>query len=112
VGETEGQQDLRAGTQFRCIARQGITHLQRRSEIRAAVLEHIAQIFAGVLAAGEVESDPASLLCGHNAAGEHAGAVVGGFARHAQHAHASVVVVQHFALCSLPDPFIARRPLI
>ena len=66
--QTVGQQNLRAVAQFRCIARQRITHLQRRGEIRGAVLEHIAQIFAGVLAAGEVQGDPASLLCGHDAA--------------------------------------------
>src|SRR5580698_9408714 len=68
MSHTVSEQDLRAVAQFRGITRQRITHLQRRGEIRAAVLEHIAQIFAGVLAAGEVESDPASLLCGHDAA--------------------------------------------
>ena len=57
MSQTVSEQNLGAVAQFRCIARQRITHLQRRGEIRSAVLEHIAQIFAGVLAAGEVESD-------------------------------------------------------
>ena len=72
------------------------------------MFEHIAQIFARVLAPGEVQRDPAPLLCGHDAGGEHAGAVVGWLARHAQHAHSGVVVVQHFALRGLPDQFVAR----
>jgi hypothetical protein len=85
--QTVSQQNLRAVAQFRDIARRRITHLQRRGEICGTVLEHIAQIFAGVLAAGEVERDPAPLLCGDDAGGEHTGAV--GFAplsRLARHA--------------------------
>ena len=109
MSQTVSEQNLRAVAQFGCIARQRITHLQGPGEIRGAVLEHIAQIFAGVLAAGEVQGDPASLLCGHDAAGEHAGAVVGRLARQTQHAHAGVVVVQHFALRGLPNQFVARR---
>ena len=109
VRQTVGQQDLGAVGELGRIARQRITHLQGPGEIRCAVFEHIAQIFARVLAASEVQGDPASFLCGHDAGGEHAGAVVGWLARQAQHAHAGVVVVQHFALRRLPDQFIARR---
>src|ERR1700691_6496846 len=75
MSQTVSEQDLRAVAQFGCIARQRITHLQGSGEIRAAVLEHIAQIFAGVLAAGEVQGDPASLLGGNNAARETNSAV-------------------------------------
>src|ERR1700691_6248419 len=81
MSQTVSEQDLRAVAQFGCIARQRITHLQGPGEIRGAVLEHIAQIFAGVLAAGEVESESVPLLCGHDAGGEHTGAVVRRFTR-------------------------------
>ena len=60
--QTVGQQDLGAVAQFGRIARQRITHLKGRAEIRCAVLEHIAQIFARVLAAGEVQRDPVALV--------------------------------------------------
>jgi hypothetical protein len=50
MGETVGQQDLSAVTQFRCVARQGITHLNGPGEFRYAVLQNITQVFAGVLA--------------------------------------------------------------
>src|SRR5271163_2801968 len=88
--QTVSEQNLRAVAQFGCIARERIAHLQGPGEIGSTVFEHIAQIFAGVLAAGEVERNFASWLCGHDAAGEYAGAVVGWLARHAQHAHAGV----------------------
>jgi hypothetical protein len=68
--------------------------------------EHIAQIFARMLATSEVQSDPASLLCRHDAGSKHAGSIIGRLSRHAQHAHSRVVVVQHFALRRLPDQFI------
>src|SRR5207245_7695479 len=74
VRETVGQQDLRAVGELGRIARQRITHLKGPGEIRCSVLEHIAQIFARVLAASEVQGDPASFLCGHDAGGEHTGA--------------------------------------
>src|SRR3984885_12822026 len=81
VREAVSLQNLRAVTQFRGIARQRITHLQRRGEIPTAVLKRIAPVFAGVLAAGELQGDPASLLCGPDAAGEPPGAIVGWLAR-------------------------------
>src|SRR5882672_65460 len=62
VRQTVSQQDLRAVGEFGRIARERITHLQGPGEIRCAVFEHIAQILARVLAAGEVQGDPASLL--------------------------------------------------
>src|ERR1022692_2363903 len=81
VCEAVGQQNLRAVAQLSYIARQRITHLQGPGEICGTMLEHIAQIFTCVLAAGEVQRDPAPLLCGHDAAGEDTGAVVGWLAR-------------------------------
>ena len=65
--------------------------------------EHVAQIFTGVLAAREVQRNPLSLLRGYDATGEHTGAVIRRFARHPQHPHAGVVIVQHLALRRLPD---------
>jgi len=57
VGQTVGRQDLRTVSQFRRVTRQRIAHLKRPGELDCAVLEHIAQIFAGLLAAGEVPGD-------------------------------------------------------
>jgi hypothetical protein len=54
VRQAVGQQDLRAIGEFGRIARQRITHLKGPGEICCAVFEHIAQILARVLAAGEV----------------------------------------------------------
>src|ERR1700730_6662412 len=86
--QTVGPQNLRAVAQLRYIARQRITHLQGSGEICSTMFEYIAQIFARVLGAGEVQGDPAPLLGGYDAGGEHASALVGWLARHAQHAHA------------------------
>lgn len=107
--QTVDQQNPGAVGELGRVARQRSTHLPGPGKIRGAVWEHIAQIFARVLATGEVQGDPAPWLCGHDAGGEHTGAVVGWLARHAQHAHAGVVVVQHFALRGLPNQFVARR---
>ena len=61
-----------------------------------------------MLAAGEVQRDPASCLCRHDAGSEHTGTIVGWLARQTQHAHRGVVVVQHFALRRLPDQLVTR----
>ena len=107
--ETVGQQDLGAVTQFRRVARQRITHLNRRAQLLRAVLQYIAQVFPRMLTPGEVQRDLLPSLRSHDAGREHAGAFVRWLARQTQHAHTGVVVVQHFALRRLPDEFVTRR---
>src|SRR5277367_3132688 len=65
MSQTVSEQDLRAVAQFGRITRQRITHLQGPGKIRGAMLEQIGKFSAAVLAAVEVESDPASLLFEH-----------------------------------------------
>ena len=106
--QTVREQDLRAVGEFGRIARQRIAHLEGPGETRCAVFEHIAQIFTCMLAAGEVQRDPAPCLRRHDAGSEHTGTIVGWLARQTQHAHRGIVVVQHFALRRLPDQFVTR----
>ena len=70
--------------------------------------QHVAQIFAGVLAPGEVQRDALPLFGRNNAGSKHARAIIRRLARHAQHAHSRVVIMQNFALRRLPDQFIGR----
>ena len=62
-----------------------------------------------MLAAGEVQRNLAPRVGCDNPAGEYTGALVRGLALQAQHAHAGVVVMQHFALRRLADQLIVRR---
>ena len=62
-----------------------------------------------MLAAGEVQGDVATLAGRHDPAGEHARALVGWLAFHAQHAHAGIVVMRHFALRRLANQLLVRR---
>ena len=70
--------------------------------------EHVAQIFTGVLSPGEVQRDALPLFGRNNAGSKHAGPIIGRLARHAQHAHSRIVIVQNFALRRLPDQFLGR----
>ena len=60
-------------------------------------------------AAREVERDFVPLTNRHDPAGEHARALIGRIALQHQHAHAGVIVVDHRALCRLPDQLISCR---
>ena len=62
-----------------------------------------------MLAPGKIQRKVAALTGRHDAAGEHAGAVVTGLALHLQHPHARVVVVHRLALRRLADELVVRR---
>jgi hypothetical protein len=62
VREIVGEQDLGAVSEFGRIARQRVAHQNGPSEFRYTVFEHIAQIFARMLAAAKVQRDPAPLM--------------------------------------------------
>ena len=85
------------------------THLDGRTQLCPALPEHIGQVLARMLATGEVQSNLLSLPCGYDTAGEDACAFVGPFAGQPQHSHPGVIIVQHFALRSLPDQLLQRR---
>src|SRR5690242_338397 len=62
-----------------------------------------------MLTAGEVQRDVMTLASRYDPAGEHARTIIRWLAFHAQHAHASVVVMQHCTLRRLTDQFLVRR---
>jgi len=84
------------------------THLNGRGELAGSMIQHIAQIFARMLAPDEVQRDALPWFGRDDAGGEHAGAFIRRLARQMQHAHAGIVVVQHFALRRLSDEFVTR----
>ena len=57
MGETIADDRLERGREGGEIPRQRVTHLNRRRQRGRAVREHRGQVFAGMLAAGEVERD-------------------------------------------------------
>jgi len=67
MGETVGQYSLEL---FGDISRESIAHLDRRREAVLSVGQHLGDIFAGVLAGGEKESNLTIVEYGENAGGE------------------------------------------
>jgi hypothetical protein len=78
--QTVRHQNLHAAGQLRHVPRQRITHLDHRAQVLRPLFQHIGDVLAGVLAPGEVQGDLLALPGRNNAAGEHAGAFVTGFA--------------------------------
>jgi hypothetical protein len=81
MGEAVGQQNLNPRSQLRNIARERVAHLNGRARPLGPPLQHVGEVLAGMLAAGEVQRNLTALAGGHDAAGEHARAFVRRFAR-------------------------------
>jgi hypothetical protein len=78
-------------------------------QLRSPVLQHVGEIFAGMLSSGEVQRDLPARTGRDDPAVKHAGAIVGRLAGQPQHPHAGVVIVDHLGLRRLPNQLVARR---
>jgi hypothetical protein len=81
VGEAVRQQNLHLlqPTSERCAR---VRHTSEwAGRVFDTLLQHVGDVLAGVLAAGEVQRDLPTLAGGHDAAGEHTRALVRRFAR-------------------------------
>src|SRR5260370_41375532 len=103
MGQAICQQNLHPRSQLRSIARERVTHLNRRAQVLGTLLQNLGKVLAGMLASGEVQRNLPTLAGGHNAAGEYARALVRRFARETLTSHAGGVVVYHLTLRRLPD---------
>ena len=80
MGQAICQQNLHPRSQLRSIARECVTHLNRRSQVLGTLLQNLGKVLAGMLASGEVQRNLPTLAGGHDAAGEYARALVRRFA--------------------------------
>ena len=85
------------------------THLDRRREFPCAPFQHHGHVLARMLRAGKEQRDSPGAHDRHDAAGEYTRTFIPGLAPQPQNAHAGVVVVQHAALCGLPDQLVPNR---
>jgi hypothetical protein len=90
------------------IARQCIAHLDRRPQFSRTPREHGREVLSGVPAAREKQCNPLSLSRRNNPGSKYSLASRGIGCIQAQDPHSRVVVVQHFALCRLPNEFFQR----
>ena len=74
MGQAVGHDRLQLARQ---VARQGIAHLDRRRQLRRAVLEHLGQVLARVPAAAEEQGHPVAVAQRNHARGKQARPLVG-----------------------------------
>jgi hypothetical protein len=107
--QTVRHQNLHSVGQLRHVQRQRIAHLDHRAQVLRPPLQHIGDILARMLAAGEVQGDLLALPGRNDTAGEHTGAFVTGLTLQLERLHAGVVVVYYLTLRRLPNQLIPRR---
>ena len=73
MGEAAGHDRLQRWWEVRHVPRQRIAHLDGRWQIELPSAQHVGQVFAGVLGAGEEQHDPPLLKNPDDPAGEYTG---------------------------------------